>query len=58
MKYFYKIAIVFLLLLIVWPLFNNSSTTEYFSKKEQKAMQARQKFVNILKPLVIKGKIS
>ena len=49
MKYIYKIAIVFLLLLIVWHFIFNSSTTEYFTKQEQKALNAYQKYYDVLK---------
>jgi hypothetical protein len=55
MKYIYKIAIVFLLFLIIWNFFKNS-TSEYFSKREKKYLQAAQNYNNIIKPYLTKYK--
>ena len=52
MKYFYKIAFVFLIVLIVWHFF---STTEYFSQKEKKLINVYQNYFNMAKPYVKKG---
>ena len=57
MKYIYTIAIIFLLLLLlVWHFIFKSSTTEYFTKKEQKYLQAGEKYNNIIKPYFTKYK--